>query len=73
MYVVARRLTEVDTAALREAPAFECANDLSRSALCINSLLKSVRVVPGISAVLPVRWRQEQVNHRYMLMVNTDG
>ena len=51
---VARRLTEVDTAALREAPAFECANDLSRPALCSGSLLKSVRVAPGISAVSPV-------------------
>ena len=54
MCVVARRLTEVDTATLREAPAFECANDLSRPALCSCSLLKSVRVAPGISAALPV-------------------
>ena len=39
--VSARRLTEVDTAALREAPAYECANDLSRSEFCSCWFLKS--------------------------------
>lgn len=51
---VARRLTEVYTAHQSGSRPPSMRQSLSRPALCSYSLLKSVRVAPGISALLPV-------------------